>query len=478
MADLEPLVGKQVVASRPPTGCTVIALEGAIRSSKTIVSLLWWARFIRRAPKGNLLMVGKTVDVLIRNLLEPMVQMFGSNRVTWNRGVGTAEIFGRRVYIMGANDAKARSKVQGLTLVGAYVDEATNIPEEFFEMLESRLSEPGAMMILTCNPEGPKHWLLVKWLLRARWWVQADGGRITNPNDKVRVNGEELPVIPWYRVTFVLDDNVWLNRVNPTFVENLKRSHVGVFHQRMIESKWVSADGMVYPMFTPPAHDALTSRHVITRDMVPVIQAVLNVGVDYGTNHRTRGYLLGLAAVPFDRDGHPIWGAAPQGSRLQHVLIVLAEFAPDTATVGEHARLFEEWLERVRGWGEPEWIAVDPSSAVFKGELYARGYSQVMNAHNAVLNGIQVVSSLLASDRLFIVGPDADGTGGCPELIGGLPAYMWDTKATERGKTEPLKENDDEADAFRYAVYTSRREWRDLIPLAPHDMPDSEDDAA
>lgn len=475
---LEPLVGKQVVATRPPKGCEVLAFEGAIRSSKTIVSLLWWCRFIRKAPKGNLLMVGKTVDVLIRNLLEPLVEMYGAHRVTWNRGLGTADILGRRVYIMGANDAKARSKVQGLTLVGAYVDEATNLPEEYFEMLSSRLSIPGAMMILTCNPEGPKHWLLRKWLMRARWWVHDDGTFTTQADETVRIDGKDEPVIDWYRVTFILDDNVWLNRVNPSFVRSLKRSHVGVFYQRMIESKWVSADGMVYPMFVPPTSDALTSRHVITRDMLPTVQAVLNVGVDYGTNHRTRGYLLGLCLVPFSPDGVPIWGPAPQGAKLDYILVVLAEFAPDTATVGEHARLFEEWLRQVHGYGEPDWIAVDPSSAVFKGELFARGRSDVMNAHNAVVSGIQVVSSLFATDRLFIVGPDAQGIGGCPVLIEALPGYMWDTKATERGKTEPLKENDDEADALRYAVYTSRRDWRDLIPLAPLDLPDTEDEAA
>lgn len=471
MTALEPFVGKQVVASNPPTGCRVIAFEGAIRSSKTIVSLVMWARFIRKAPPGNLLMVGKTIDVLIRNLLEPMVEMFGPHRVTWNRGLGTADILGRRIYIMGAADAKARTKVQGLTLVGAYVDEATNVPEEFFEMLHTRLSTPGAAMFLTCNPEGPKHWLLIKWLQRARWWVHADGTFETRPGDTITIRGKAMDLLEWYRVTFVLDDNVWLNRVNPSFVRDLKRAHVGVFYQRMIESKWVSADGAIYPM--------MTTGHTIDRTDVPPIEHVLMVGVDYGTNHRTRGYLLGLARVAHDRDGSPMWGSAiTPASAAHYVLIVLAEFAPDTATVGRHATEFEDWLKRVSSWGEPEWIAVDPAALVFRTELLNRGHSNIMRAHNAVLPGIQTVQSLFAAQRLFVVRPNDKGLGGCPHLIDALPGYVWDTKATDRGATEPLKENDDEADALRYAVYSSRREWRDLIPLAPMDLPDVEDDAA
>lgn len=470
MSHLEPFEGKQVVAANPPHGCEVVAFEGAIRSSKTVVSLVMWARFIRAAPRGNLLMAGKTIDVVIRNLLEPLAAMFGPQRVTWNRGMGTADILGRRVYIMGANDAKARSKVQGLTLVGAYVDEATNLPEEYFEMLHTRLSEPGARMFLTCNPEGPKHWLLVKWLMRARWWVHADGSMETQAEATDR-NGQEW--LNWYRVTFVLDDNVWLNRVNPSFVASLKRSHVGVFYQRMIESKWVSADGMVYPNFRP-------EQHVVTRAQVPTIEAVLNVGLDYGTNHRTRAYMLGLGRIPVNQDGTPNWAASlsTPGLRVQFALFVLAEFAPDTMTVGQHATAFEDWLKAQAGWGEPDWLAIDPAAAVFKAELFSRGWSQVMNAHNAVVPGIQTVASLFGGHRLFIVGPDPQtGAGGCPILIDALPGYMWDTKATERGTTQPLKENDDEADALRYAVYTSRREWRDLIPLAPLDLPDTEDDA-
>lgn len=467
MTSMAPLEGKQLVAFHYPPEAEVVIYEGAFRSSKTVVSLLRWAKFVRDAPPGNLLMVGVTIDTLIRNALDPLVDMFGPRRVRWNRTTGEAEILGRRVYIMGAHDKGATKRVQGLTLVGAYVDEVANMPEEFFSMLRSRLSEVGALLIATCNPEGPKHWLLRNWLARARWWVQDDGTRIERPaTDLVKVADKVLTVIDLYRVTFVLDDNAWLNRNNPRFVASLKASLTGVFYERGIRSKWVSAEGAVWPEFS--------TANVIEAAHLPTIEQVVMVAVDYGTEHPTRGYALGLGRLRRnDRTGEWVWPGTEtaDSASFHYCLFVLAEFAPAKATVGEHARLFGEWYAaEVSGrYRQADWIAVDPAAATFKADLFARGYSNVMNAHNAVLPGIQLVASLLKSGRLLIVGER------CRHLVEAIPGYAWDSKATERGETKPLKENDDEADALRYAVYTSRQAWRDLIPLAPLDTADSEE---
>lgn len=463
MTALAKLEGKQLTAFHNPPEAEVVIFEGAVRSSKTIVSLMRWAKFIRTAPTGNLLMVGVTIDTLIRNVLAPLEDMLGSKRVRWNRTTGEAQILGRLVYIMGAHDKGAVKRVQGLTLVGAYVDEVANMPEEFWSMLRSRLSVAGALLLATCNPEGPKHWLLVNWLSRARWWVQADGTMIERrEGELVKVGDKTEPVIDLYRVTFILDDNAYLCRTNPRFVASLKSSLTGVFYQRNIESKWVSADGAVWG-------NEFTDANVIDAAQLPILQRVLNVAVDYGTEHPTRGYALAIGQVPRNvRTGEWVWPGVETAdrTRLEWCLFVIAEFAPPRATVGEHARLFGEWMADVPA---PDWIACDPAALTFKTELFQRGYSNVMNAHNAVLPGIQEVGSLFKAGRLFVVRER------CPKLIEAIPGYVWDTKATERGETRPLKENDDECDALRYAVHTSRREWRELIPLAPLDAADSEE---
>ena len=465
---LEPFVGKQIMASNPPELCEILFFEGAVRSSKTIVSLQWWVGFLRRAPAGQTLMVGVTIDTLIRNLLMPLQELYGANRITWSRGTGMANILGREVIIMGASDVRSFSKVQGLTLVGAYVDELTNMREDFFDMLNSRMSAVGARIIATCNPEGPKHWLLVKYLRRCKWWIQRDGARNFSTED-VQIDGKPEVRMPWMRVTFVLEDNVWLCRNNPTYVANIKKSKTGVFYRRMILAEWVSADGMVYDAFDPAVH-------TIPLEHLPTIERVLSASLDYGQAHDTRGYLLGLGQYQVNaRTGRPRWHApaSTDPHTTRYGLFVLAEYAPEAAmTVGAHASGFEAFLKAHAHWGDPEWIFVDPAALAFKTEMWSRGHQNAVGAHNKVLPGIQTVQGLLATGGLFIVAENN------PKLVDMIPAYMWSTKAAERGVTAVLKENDDEADAMRYLVFSPRAAWRQYISLAPVSESEPEAEAA
>ena len=76
-------------------------------------------------------------------------------------------MFGKLIYLEGVNVARAESKIRGMTLQGAYCDELTLFPEDFFSMLLSRLSCPGAKLISTTNPDSPMHWLKVKYMDQA-----------------------------------------------------------------------------------------------------------------------------------------------------------------------------------------------------------------------------------------------------------------------------------------------------------------------
>lgn len=481
---LEPMTGKALRAvSEIPTNAEVIAFDGSVRSSKTIAQILLWVRFvlrcIHRKRSGALIIVGKTQTSAINNIVIPMQEAFGSRYIVLNRGEGTVTIFGRQVGIYGANNAEAAAKIQGLTVLGALVDETANVPEAFFAMLLTRLSAMDALLILTTNPDHPKHWLL-GYLMRARWWIDAAGQfheRDPGPDGdptlvKVPNNPKPQPVLNWWRVTFVLPDNTWLIRNRPEFYQSLIRSYpVGsVFERRMLRAEWASADGQVYA-------DWSEDRMTLGADDMPQIDRMLIAGLDYGTDHPTRAYLLGIGHVRFSREsGQPVWRPAPDAVGLtspQPVLIVVAEFAPDTGTVGQHASQFLDWLERWQHLGPPEWIAVDPAAKTFRVELFDRGVENVRRAHNSVVSGIQVVQSLLTAGRLYVV------RDRCPALIDRLPGYQWDTKATDRGTTAPIKERDDEADALRYAVYTSWADWRDQIPLASiRDHDDSAEDDA
>jgi hypothetical protein len=171
---------------------------------------------------------------------------------------------------------------------------------------------------------------------------------------------------------------------------------------------------------------------------------VLALGVDYGDTHLTRGMLLGLG-----RD-------KAETSRLY----VLDEWAPGRMTVGEHSADLRAWLGRLEpaAWRAPEWVFVDPAAASFKHQLFYDGMGNVANALNDVLSGIRTVSSLLATDRLLV-------SDRCTNLVDQIPAYVWDPKATLRGEDKPVKAEDDEVDALRYSIFSTRALWQSSIHL-------------
>ncbi|WP_454365470.1 phage terminase large subunit [Streptomyces ambofaciens] len=231
-----PLAGKALRSTQLATARGNL-WEGAVRSSKTISSIMVWLRYIRTGPPGALLMVGKTERTLKRNIIDVIVQMIGKKRCDYRAGAGEVVIFGRTIYVAGANDERAADKIKGLTLAGAYLDEVTTYPETFFQMLETRLSVEGAQWYGTTNPEGPNHWLKKQILDRARLHLRRDG---------TVVETQDPDALDVHRFSFVLDDNPSLPAA---YVASLKRSHQGLFFKRYILGEWCLAEGVIYDSF-------------------------------------------------------------------------------------------------------------------------------------------------------------------------------------------------------------------------------------
>jgi PBSX family phage terminase large subunit len=415
--DVQPLTGKALEVLRHPSS-SIEAYEGAVRSSKTITALIDWLRFIRTGPAGPLAMVGRTERTVINNMILPLQEMLGPDRVRINYGSGTVSVLGREIHLFGANNEQSRTKIQGLTLAGAMVDEAGVIVESFFNMLYSRLSVPGAKLWLTANPEGPRHWLKVKWLDRAKLWITKDGQIVTN---------DDSDALDLHRYTFVLDDNPSLD---PVYVERIKRSYTGMWHRRYVDAEWVQADGAIWETWDE-------RRFVVPSGEIPAPERVISMGVDFGTRNATAGLLLGIAQgrLWVLDEWHPAHGLAP------------AQYSAD----------LQRWLANRP---HPEWIYVDPAAKDFREQLFYDGLMNVTAATNDVTPGIRTVSSLFAEDRLRV-------SDACTELIREIPGYIWDPKAAERGVDAPVKVDDHFADALRYAVHSSSFSWRVLIPSVP-----------
>lgn len=420
---------KQIRSIVESTSARLSIWCGAVRSGKTIASLLAFLIAVSVAPEQGLVLIcGKTLQTIERNCLGPLQDraLFGSlaSLVHHTRGSNTATILGRTVWLVGANDARAEERIRGLTACLVYVDEATLVPPAFWTMLLSRLSVPGARLLATTNPDNPAHWLRRDFLLRAG----------------------ELNLATWQ---FVLDDNPSLT---VEYKNALKAEYVGLWFRRYVLGEWVAAEGAVYDMW-----DA--DRHVVPWSAVPVIRRWLGVGVDYGTVN------------PFD--------ALVGGIAADRRIYIVSEYRHDSRrarrqmTDPELSAGLRSWLRAVRlpttqlRGVEPEAVCVDPSAASFRVQLYRDGIN-AMSANNSVLDGIRTVSSLIAADKLRVVDT-------CTDLCDEMPAYSWDDKAAERGEDSVVKVADHSVDAERYLLHTTRSRWRhEVLPS----LSDTVDEAA
>lgn len=385
--------------------------HGAVRSGKTISSIVRWLDFVARAPQGKLLMVGKTKDTLERNVIDPMTEMFGdlgSSAVVHTRGANTAVILGRLVHLVGANDKKAEGRIRGMTLIGAYVDEASLLPDGFWQMLLTRLSLPGAKLFATTNPDNPAHWLKRDYLDRA----------------------SELDLAAWH---FGLDDNPALD---PQYVAQLKAENVGLFYKRFVEGLWVQAEGAIYETFDPDLHVV---------DLLPQMAQWLCVAVDYGTVNPFAGLLIGQGT-----DGR-LYAAREHrhDSRAARRQKTDADYSQDLHDALEQWRQDPGLTRPV----DPTWMVVDPSAASFMVQLHRDGWTGVNGGPNAVVDGIRLVASALASDRLRV-------HRSCTGLIDEFPGYVWDPEAAKQGRDEPVKADDHSLDSLRYGLMATEHIWR------------------
>jgi hypothetical protein len=90
--------------------------------------------------------------------------------------------------------------------------------------------------------------------------------------------------------------------------------------------------------------------------------------------------------------------------------------------------------------------------------MYQDGWS-VTDGVDAVIDGIRLVSGLLAVDRLKI-------HRSCMGLIAEIPGYSWSEPHAERGEDVPVKADDHGVGALRYGCATTRALWQQQIPLA------------
>lgn len=389
---------KQILATKPKRWNLY---GGAVRSGKTWLQYWQMLKATTYCVEPYLLS-GKTTGALNRNVIEPMRAFFG-NEIVGRINGSEQSIFigGKKFYIICANDDRAIKKIQGGGYGLAVCDEVTTWPQNYFEMLKSRLDKLGAEAYITFNPDHPFHWFKTDFLDKR--------------NDKTTAY--------WH---FTLDDN---DKLDPAYVEALKSEYTGVWYDRYILGLWAAAEGLIFDMFT--------DSHIFT-SLPPNVKILREwVACDYGTQNAFVALIVAQCS-----DG---------------VYRVMKEYRHDGRESKQQktdSQYADELDHFITAYGRiPQSIIVDPSAASFITELKTpnanrRHHMPIRPALNPVLDGIRRLASLISTDRVNI-------HQDCVGLINEMRTYAWDNETGKRtGVDTPFKEHDHGPDALRYWAYT------------------------
>ena len=391
--------------------------DGAVRSGKTFSAVggfVNWALSLdsNRHPY----MIASKTYAQVRDILVPEFADYAESigaPFRLKRGESKFYILDREFIYKDGGSPDAAAKIKGFTFPGVFVDEATECREDFLIMAASRcLTYDNFKVVMTCNPDGPAHWMKLHYVDRAEFDERYE------------------------RIPFTLYDNPTLKQ---TDLETLIGAHSELWRRRMLRGEWVAATGAVYPYWTQKECPHIGQQPILR--WVGLDSALS--GVDHAIlfeQHDDKVYAIdewrhdGRQAGPLKLDRKPA-----------HI---------------------ERWI----GDRPVDAITVDPATPnSVKLDLAERMKVPVLNAINDVADGINATAGWLENEWLYV-------SGACVETIREMQSYVWDEKAAERGEDKPVKVNDHGPDALRYGVATYRnlrRYGRGRVNTIPHALDDN-----
>lgn len=382
---------------------------GSIRSGKTALMMVAFVDWAMRNFNGKRFGIcGVTVGAAVANVIDPYLAMSYVRKkysadyvsstklltVTCGNVTNTFEIFGGK-------DEASYKLIQGRTLAGVLLDEVALMPRSFVYQATARCSVPGSKLWFNCNPDSPRHWFYLEYILGA---------------------AEKNALV----LHFELTDNPSLTE---DIIHDYQTSYHGVFYDRYIRGLWVVAEGLVYQFESESeytctdekARGLYTDKNGNEREG----DGIWYISLDYGITNPFCAHLWRLTPTTAYLCDEYYFASREQGRRK---------------TDAEHA----DSVEELAGDRIIEYVVVDPSANSFKEELWRRGKFSVVDADNSVLDGIQVTDQMLHDGSVKI-------SDRCVNTIQELGLYRWDDKST---KTQPIKENDHAADSLRYQCNT------------------------
>lgn len=307
-----------------------------------------------------------------------------------------------------ASYEQGAEKIEGLSIYGAFLDEAFQAPESFYHEVQNRVSDRSGRITLSGTPK-PVEWLV-------------------DLIDKSQTDSDIF-----YKT--------WTTRDNPYFpkerLEYLKKMLPPKIFRRNFEAALDAFTGQVYESFDRAVHGQVWE---IKKSDYQYVWA----SIDWGWTHNASFYVYGLRG---DDEVDVLHEVSEPG------ILIHGEGRTWASILLHYQNLYAEKFEFVEaGPDRPENIAA----------IKIRGV-RIRAADNAVIEGIQFVSALLHIDergksRLRIHAEN------CPRLLKKIPMLRWQENPDGTLSEKQLKKDDDECDSLRYGLF-SMRKWFKLWEL-------------
>lgn len=360
-------------------------------------------------PNSTWLIMRKAREWASKSIVPFMWQsvMGRDPRIKYNKSEG---VFyypnGSVIYSGGMMDDKQRESVRSIGgdggLDGAWFEEGNAFTRNDYEEIIGRVRHTAAdwqQIIITTNPDSPSHWIY-KDLIQGNGATVYYSSAEDNPNN------------------------------SPAYLVNLKKL-TGVMKDRLVDGKWVQAEGAIYSEYDP-------SIHMIDRSKCPEFVRRFRV-VDFGYTN------------PFVCQW---WGMDADGRLYRY------------REIYQSKRLVEELTPEIIKLSEGEYIeaTIADHDAEDRATMAKHGINTIA-ANKDVSTGIQAVKARLkvqddGKPRMYLVRGalveidtllDSVKKPLCFEDE--IPGYAWQkTKDGKPDKEQPVKIDDHACDAARYLV--------------------------
>ena len=375
--------------------------EGAKRSGKTHLNNLIFPLFVAHQQEHlgpcRFLIAGKTQDSAETNIIYPIEKFYGE-MVRYKKG--KLRILNCFCDVLGANDERSEAILRGRTYAGVLGDELSLWPRNFWDTALGQMSDKGAKLFGSTNPDSPYHFLKTDFI------DIADGKDIYASHWEM--TREYNPVL------------------DTEYIRTMHKMYKGspLFYKRMVLGVWAQAEGLIFEGFSEQYN--VTSKLPTDNTGVPLVPDRKIIAIDYGTNNPCT---FGKYYWYRDIDTVVLKDYYWWDSQSEHKQKTDADYVKD----------FIEFVG-----GERFEIVCDPSALSFILALENAGF-RVSRANNEVKDGIRTLATYIGGRQFKVM-------DNCKEDLREFSLYSWDEKAQKKGEDKPLKVNDHTMDRNRYAI--------------------------